>query len=189
MNRHVSPNTADPATANEGIHFERNCRIFATDGPVGTLRQVVVDEATGEITMLAVSLDDGGVPILVPSGLVDRSAGSALFLTIDRAQFVRAAARAARLDRSGFRKTDPKRALRNAALNLGAALPLVGSLSGDSLVTKAAGSPVAAQSAAAPEIPDGDDRERSNVSRRLLPFRRGTGSQPTDQPIAVATGG
>ena len=61
--------------------------IYATDGRVGVLKQVVVDETLGEVSDLIIRVDGSDRVILVPPDLVDKTAGAAVFLTVDHAAF------------------------------------------------------------------------------------------------------
>jgi hypothetical protein len=70
-----------------GQRFERDGIVFTSNGRVGILRQVVVDDRVGEIRALVVELDRTGERILVPHQGVERTRGSAVFLRTDRDQF------------------------------------------------------------------------------------------------------
>ena len=98
------------------LRFERGGQVYAIDGVVGTLRNVVVDGATGRITALAVAPRDGSPPALVPPSIVQRSAGSALFLGISRDQFEVGAARAPRYDRSLYEAADLDRLAKSGSV-------------------------------------------------------------------------
>src|SRR5215217_1524503 len=74
------------------IRYERNGPIYGTDGIVGLLKKVLVDEATSEVIELAIQMEGGNKMFLIPPDVVDKSAGSALFLTINRVQFAERAA-------------------------------------------------------------------------------------------------
>jgi len=76
----------------ESLQLERGARIYATDGPAATLRQVVADDLHGEIVALVVTPNGADHSVLMPLDPVNRSAGGALFLGMTRAQFARAAA-------------------------------------------------------------------------------------------------
>jgi hypothetical protein len=178
-----NPTATDPA-APDRMRFERNARIFASDGPVGVLRQVIVDEASGEITMLVVALEDGATPILVPANLIERSAGSALFLSVNRSQFARAAARAARLDMEGYRAANVKQAIKRAASSPDSRLPRLVT-AGKDLVESSLPNPdgplaeraldpiaiVPSAAVLAASAPIGDESAAPASARRLLPFR------------------
>jgi hypothetical protein len=90
------------------IRYERNGPVYATDGIVGLLKKVVVDEAAGEVVELAIQIEGGDRMVLVPPDVVDKSAGSALFLTINRVQFAERAAAGPEYVKSQFAKADIK---------------------------------------------------------------------------------
>ena len=98
------------------VRYERGGTIYATDGRVGVLRQVVVDEAAGEVVELIVQVD-GAEPrtVLLPPDLVDKTAGSAVFLTVNRVQFTERAATAVAYEKKGFARADVKVLLKNGA--------------------------------------------------------------------------
>jgi hypothetical protein len=102
-----------PAADAGVVRYERGSRVYATDGPVGVLRQLVVEPATGEIKALVIRLDGKRESVLTPPDLVDRSAGTALFLTITGEQFALGASRTPRFDRRQFTKAN-LRALKQA---------------------------------------------------------------------------
>ncbi|MGI9254853.1 MAG: hypothetical protein ACR2J8_14000, partial [Thermomicrobiales bacterium] len=169
------------------------------DGPVGSLCNVVVSEETGEITMLVIAPEDGTHPILVPASLLARSAGSALFLSVNRGQFARAAARAARFDRTGFGRTDLKKALRGAAAPSASNLPRVTSASAEALVGRHGGASTATLpteqttvdvKASITVMPE--SVATSTAQRRLMPIgllRRQSAPLSTEDESAVASTG
>ena len=69
------------------IRYERGGAVFATDGRLGYLRQVVVDEAQVEVVALIVEVERSGDRVFVSPDLVDKTAGAAVFLTVDHAAF------------------------------------------------------------------------------------------------------
>src|SRR4029079_15279745 len=71
----------------DAIHYERGSLIYATDGPVGTLRQIVIDEEMAEVKALVVRLAAKKESVLVPPELVAKSAGAGLLLNVTREQF------------------------------------------------------------------------------------------------------
>ena len=91
------------------VRYERNGPVYATDGHVGVLKRVVVDEATAEVTELVVQADDGRT-MLLPIDLVDKTAGSAVFLTSNRTQFAERSATAPEFEKKQFAAVD-RRAL------------------------------------------------------------------------------
>jgi hypothetical protein len=83
------------------LRFERGGIVYATDGRIGLLRQVVVDEVAGEVLELVIKLDRSDAPLSLPPEVVDKTAGSAVFLITSRestpARAVPAPANASRL--------------------------------------------------------------------------------------------
>jgi hypothetical protein len=92
--------------------YERGGTVYATDGRVGALKYVVVDQARGEVTALAVEVDKVGVTVLVPPQAVGKTGGSAIFLTGNRAQFAEWIQRAPRYEPARAIKADRKALLR-----------------------------------------------------------------------------
>jgi hypothetical protein len=90
------------------IRYERNGVVYATDGKVGNLKKVVVDEGIGEVVELVVSIEGEDRIVLLPPDLVDKTAGSAVFLTINRIQFNERAASAAVFEKKQFARADLK---------------------------------------------------------------------------------
>jgi hypothetical protein len=94
------------------IRYERNGVVYATDGKVGNLKKVVVDESIGEVIELVVAIEGQDRTVLLPPDLVDKSAGSAIFLTINRIQFNERAASASAFDKKHFARADLKSLLK-----------------------------------------------------------------------------
>ena len=69
------------------FRYERGGGVYAMDGKIGTLRQVVVDEAAGVVLSLVIDIDRTNVSILMPPEAVARTAGSAIYLLGTRQQF------------------------------------------------------------------------------------------------------
>jgi hypothetical protein len=69
------------------VRYERGGAVYATDGKVGTLRQVVVDESSCEVIDLVVAVDGADKLMLLSPDFVDKTAGTAVFLTVNRTQF------------------------------------------------------------------------------------------------------
>src|SRR4051794_9936383 len=69
------------------IRYERNGPVYATDGKVGVLKKIVVDEGASEIVELIIQVEGEDRMALIPPDVVDKSSGSAIFLTINRVQF------------------------------------------------------------------------------------------------------
>ncbi len=90
------------------IRYERNGPIYATDGKVGLLKRVVIDENAREVVELVAETLDSGRLVVLPLDLIDRSAGSALFLSINHVQFADRAVNGPGFDQSKFAKVDLK---------------------------------------------------------------------------------
>jgi hypothetical protein len=103
---------AEPEDATDSgqseIRYERGSTVYALDGPVGSLRQVVIDEGEAEVKALVVREATKGESVLVPPDLVDKSVGTALFLNVNKEQFLRGAARSPRFDARMFTAADAK---------------------------------------------------------------------------------
>jgi hypothetical protein len=69
------------------IRYERGGAVYAIDGRIGYLRQVVVDETAVEVVALVVEIEPTGQRVFVSPDLVDKTAGAAVFLSVDRAGF------------------------------------------------------------------------------------------------------
>ncbi|MFM9107237.1 MAG: hypothetical protein ACKOWF_11140 [Chloroflexota bacterium] len=187
MFRTPAKSPRETATGQPGsLSLERNARVFASDGPVGVLRQLVVDESSGEISLLVIAPEDGSPPILVPAGLLQRSAGSALFLSVSRSQFARAAARAARFDKAGFQPANFKRAIRAGGRAAATALPMLRTACRDAATASLpdADTPPLSQGAAA--LPPVAAHPAGN-GRRLAAIRL-PGRHASDRPALAATG-
>ena len=100
------------------IRYERGGKVYATDGLVGTLRHLVVDVASGTVTALAVTPVAASQAVLLPPDLVDKTAGTAVFLTLSRAQFDARAPHAPVYDKRHYVKAKAK-----AVLGRGRAAP------------------------------------------------------------------
>ena len=59
------------------IRFDTGATVTASDGEVGTVDEVVTDPATGEPSLLAVRLREGGRRVEIPFGMVDAAASDA----------------------------------------------------------------------------------------------------------------
>ena len=91
------------------VRYERNGPIYATDGKVGTLVKVVVDEATAMVSELVISVDGAnGKRVVMTADIVDRSAGAALFITLNRTQFNERVATQPEYRKNEFAKSDLK---------------------------------------------------------------------------------
>jgi sporulation protein YlmC with PRC-barrel domain len=94
------------------VRYERDGPIYATDGKVGTLRKVVVDETSAEVVELIIQPDGSEKMLVLPADVVDRSAGAALFITLNRVQFNDRASSGASYSRNHFSKADLKALLK-----------------------------------------------------------------------------
>ena len=97
------------APAERVVRYERGSQVYATDGPVGTLRQLVIDEEMGEVKALVVRMAAKDESVLVPPELVDKSVGAALLLNVTKAQFVAGASRSPRFNPRTFTAADTGR--------------------------------------------------------------------------------
>ena len=66
------------------LRFERGGIVYATDGRIGLLKQVVVDDGACEIVELIIKLDRSQHELRLLPEMVDKTAGSAVFLIADR---------------------------------------------------------------------------------------------------------
>ncbi|MEJ7762217.1 MAG: hypothetical protein WKF80_05435 [Thermomicrobiales bacterium] len=89
------------------VRYARGGPLYATDGLVGHLSQVIVDAAAGTVAEIVVELHDGR-RVVMPLDLVDRTAGTAIFLSANRVKFAEAVSRAPAFDRVGFVKANVK---------------------------------------------------------------------------------
>ncbi len=94
------------------IRYERNGPVYATDGQIGTLKKVVVDESAGEVVELIIQVAGDDRMVILPPDVVDKSAGSALFLTINRVQFSERAAAGPQYVKGHFASADIKSLLK-----------------------------------------------------------------------------
>lgn len=88
--------------------YEKNGPIYATDGKVGTLKKVVVDESTAMVAELVVQAETPSKTVVLPADVVDRSAGAAIFITLNRVQFEERVTSLPEYDRGQFGKADLK---------------------------------------------------------------------------------
>lgn len=90
------------------IRYERGGVVYATDGRVGLLRQVVLDQAGAQVVALIVEVPSMGRRVLLSPDLVDKTAGSAVFLLVTQRQAVELATRAPEYRKDRYRKVDVK---------------------------------------------------------------------------------
>ncbi len=124
------------------IRYERNGPIYATDGKVGQLKRVVVDERIGEVVEIVVQTLDSERLVLLPLDLVDRSAGSALFLSVNHVQFADRAANGPGFDKSKFAKVDIKGFLKKRSRDGGTTAKRSIASAGEHFVETPAASPL-----------------------------------------------
>ncbi len=86
------------------LHLERDGVIYATDGRVATLKRVIVDQNAGEVTDLVVMVEATGQTVVLPIDLVEKTGGSAIFLTLNRSQFSERAGTAPAFEKRQFAK-------------------------------------------------------------------------------------
>jgi hypothetical protein len=94
------------------LRYERGGAVYATDGLVGYLKHVVVDESAGDAVALVVQVEETGREILLPLQAVDKTAGSAVYLTGSSRQFADWALRAPAYQRKRASKANLKTLLR-----------------------------------------------------------------------------
>jgi hypothetical protein len=99
---------AELETPRREIRYERGSTVYALDGPVGTLRQIVIDEDVAEVTALVVRMAAKNESVLMPPDLVDKSVGTALLLNVTKEQFAMGASRSPRFDARMFTGADTK---------------------------------------------------------------------------------
>ena len=90
------------------VRYEKDGPIYATDGKVGTLRKVVVDESSAEVTEIIVAVDGSDKAVVLPADVVDRSAGAALFISLNSVQFAERVSAGPGYIRGHFAKADLK---------------------------------------------------------------------------------
>jgi len=94
------------------LRFERNGIVYAADGRIGVLQQVVVDQDAGQVTELVVRQDGAEEAVLVPISLVAKTGGSAVVLSVRKSQF-RDEVETPRYERKRFRKVSLRALRRN----------------------------------------------------------------------------
>jgi sporulation protein YlmC with PRC-barrel domain len=101
-----------PATEQDAprrdIRYERGSTVYALDGPVGTLKQIVIDEDVAEVKALVVRMTTKNESVLMPPDLVDKSVGTALLLNVTKDQFLMGASRSPRFAARMFTGADIK---------------------------------------------------------------------------------
>ncbi|MGI8644329.1 MAG: hypothetical protein ACR2LS_09475 [Thermomicrobiales bacterium] len=94
------------------IRFERGSPVYATDGRVGAIRQVVIDESALEVVALVVEIETTTDRVFLSPDLVDRTGGSAVFLSVTRQGFEALVEKSPAYQRDRFRKVKVKAGLR-----------------------------------------------------------------------------
>lgn len=74
-----------------GVEIGRNATVYCNDGPIGRVRQVVVDDAGGGVTDLVVEREDGE-RLVVPVSTVIHADGRTVTLAMARGQLLGAEA-------------------------------------------------------------------------------------------------
>jgi hypothetical protein len=95
------------------IRYERGGLVFATDGLVGRLRNMVVDESAAEAIALVIQVEKTGHVVMLPIQAVDKTAGNAVYLTGSHRQFSDWASRAPVYQRKHAKKANLKALLRD----------------------------------------------------------------------------
>jgi hypothetical protein len=103
----LSP-TAKSDALRPDIRYERGSTVYALDGPVGTLRQIVIDEDVAEVKALVVRMTAKNESVLMPPDLVEKSVGTALLLNVTKDQFLLGASRSPRFESRMFTGADTK---------------------------------------------------------------------------------
>jgi hypothetical protein len=99
---------AEPDSPQPDIRYERGSTVYALDGPVGTLKQIVIDEDVAEVKALVVRMTTKNESVLMPPDLVDKSVGTALLLNVTKDQFLLGASRSPRFEARMFTGADTK---------------------------------------------------------------------------------
>ena len=90
------------------IRYERGSTVYAIDGPVGTLQQMVIDEDVAEVKALVIRMAAKNESVLMPPELVDKCVGKTLLLNVTKEQFAKGASRSPRFDHKMFTAADAK---------------------------------------------------------------------------------
>ena len=100
--------SATPDSVRPDISYERGSTVYALDGPVGTLRQVVIDEDVAELKALVIRMTAKNESVLMPPELIDKCVGNTLLLNVTKEQFLMGASRSPRFDSRMFTGADAK---------------------------------------------------------------------------------
>jgi hypothetical protein len=90
------------------VRYEKDGPIYATDGKVGTLQKVVVDETSAEVSEIIIAVAGSDKSVVLPSDVVDRSAGAALFISLNSVQFAERVSAGPGYVRRNFARADLK---------------------------------------------------------------------------------
>ncbi len=100
--------TTPPDAAERAIRYERGSTVYAIDGPVGTLRQMVIDEDVAEVKALVIRMSTTNESVLMPPELVDKCVGKTILLNVTKEQFAKGASRSPRFDPQVFTRADTR---------------------------------------------------------------------------------
>lgn len=95
-------------SARPDIRYERGSTVYALDGPVGTLRQIVIDEDVAEVKALVIRMTAKNESVLMPPELVAKCVGKTLLLNVTKEQFLMGASRSPRFEAHMFTSADAK---------------------------------------------------------------------------------
>jgi hypothetical protein len=97
---------APPPAVDRTIRYERGSIVCAIDGPVGTLRQMVIEEDAAEVKALVIRVSTTDESVLAPPELVDKCVGQTILLNVTKEQFARGASRSPRFESRMFARAD-----------------------------------------------------------------------------------
>lgn len=92
-----------------GVEIERDATVYCNDGPIGRVRQIVVDAAGERITDLIVERPEGG-ELVVPTAIVIHADGRTVTLGVPRARLLGDGAASFQFHREDFRPLDAREA-------------------------------------------------------------------------------
>jgi len=109
--RRVEPAPGDPTPGipaefllrrDRTLRYRRRGRVYATDGRVGVLERVVVDEAAGAIVALVIRPMGTRRAVVVPADVVAMTANGGVFLRESRDRFAERVAASAAFDKRRY---------------------------------------------------------------------------------------
>lgn len=100
--------TSLPHVTDRTIRYERGSIVCAIDGPVGTLRQMVIEEDAAEVKALVIRVSTTDESVLAPPELVDKCVGKTILLNVTKEQFAKGASRSPRFDPRMFARADSR---------------------------------------------------------------------------------